>query len=194
MTALDLHLTALEPSHLLLATKAVQMHGALQDEWEFAVLMDIVRRAGVSTMLEIGSHAGGSLWAWSQIVPNVLGVTLEAIPGQSGSHGATLIQGDSTMLDTQWRVHHALGGRPVDFVFIDGGHDQDTCLSDFEWATRLVGKGLIAIHDINLHIRFPVDEYTGPRIIWDTYKAFLPHFEIANKTNEDPGVGIFWIR
>jgi len=194
MTTTDLHMTALEPTHLRIATKAVQEYGALQDEWEFAQLLEIVRRAGVTTMLEIGSYTGGALWAWSQIVPNVLGLTLEASPGQFRSHGASMVYGDSTDPATQERVEQVLAGRSVDFVFVDGGHDQATCLSDLQWATRLVHKGLIGIHDINLSIRFPVDDYTGPRIVWDTYKPFLPHFEIANKTNEDPGVGIFFIR
>lgn len=194
MTTTDLHMTALEPTHMRIATKAVQEYGALQDEWEFAQLLEIVRRAGVTTMLEIGSYTGGSLWAWRQIVPNVLGLTLEASPGQFRSHGASMVYGDSTTEATQERVEQVLAGRPVDFVFVDGGHDQDTCISDFQWAMRLVKKGLIGIHDINLHIRFPMEDFTGPRIVWDTCKQLLPHFEIANKTNEDPGVGIFWIR
>lgn len=194
MTTTDLHLTALEPAHLGLATMAVQKHGALQDEWEFAALMDIVRRAGVSTMVEIGSYTGGSLWAWRQIVPNVLGVTLESAPGQFLSHGASMVYGDSTLPATRSRVEEVLGGRPVDFVFIDGGHDQFTARADMEWALTLVNRGIIGIHDTNLLRRFPGSDFDGPRIVWDWYKEKLPHFEIANKVDEDPGVGIFFIR
>jgi cephalosporin hydroxylase len=187
-------MTALEPASMGIAVPAVRNFGALQDEWEFATLLDLVKRTGVTTMLEIGSYTGGSLWAWRQVVPNVLGVTLDVVPGRFHSHGASMVYGDSTQVATQERVEQLLAGRPVDFVFIDGGHDQRTCLSDFEWATRLVSRGLIGIHDVNLHIRFPSDDFTGPRIIFDTYRPLLPHYEIANKVNEDPGVGIFFIR
>lgn len=177
-----------------IAIPAVRNFGALQDEWEFARLMDIVKLAGVSTMLEIGSYTGGSLWAWRQVVPNVLAVTLEASPGQFRSHGASMVYGDSTAKATQDRVDELLGGKPVDFVFIDGGHDEETCHSDFQWALRLVKHGIIAIHDINLYVRFPSNDFTGPRKVWDLVKPKLPHFEIANNTYEDPGVGIFFIR
>lgn len=187
-------MTALYPAHLSMATMAVQEHGALQDEWEFAMLLDIVRRSGVSTMLEIGSYTGGSLWAWSQIVPNVLGVTLEAAPGQFRSHGASMVYGDSTAKATQDRVDELLGGKPVDFVFIDGGHDYYTALADFRWATRLVKRGFIGLHDINLDLRYPSPDFTGPRQLWNEERNNYPTMEIANERHKDPGVGVFFVR
>lgn len=188
----DLHLTALDPSHLQMAKEAVR-RGALQDEWEFASLLELVRRTGVSRMLEIGSYTGGSLWAWRQVVPNVLSVTLGTETGFQ-SHGASIVYGDSTDPATQASAESHIAGAPVDFVFIDGGHDYHTALSDFMWARRLVRRGLIGLHDINLDLRYPMPEFSGPRQLWDEARGSFPTFEIANVRHDDPGVGVFFVR
>ncbi len=192
LTADDYLLT--DPTAMDIATRAVRDYGALQDGWEFAVLLDLVKQAGVRTMIEIGSYTGGSLWAWRQVVPNVLAVTMEAAPGQFHSHGASMIYGDSTSPDVHTRTAQRLGGTQVDFMFIDGGHDWFTAKSDFEWAVSLVEHGIIGLHDINLHLRFPGPEFEGPRRLWNETRDLYPTYEIANKDMEDPGVGIYWIR
>jgi predicted O-methyltransferase YrrM len=183
----------LEPMCTAIAEKAVHDYGALQDEWEFGILLDLVKLHGVRTMVEIGSYTGGSLWAWRQVVPNVMAVTMDS-GSHFHSHGASMIFGDSTDPTVQARMEQRLNGIPVDFVFIDGGHDMITAMSDFQWARKLVSHGIIGLHDINLHIRFPQPEFTGPRQLWDEAREHYPTFEIANVRHEDPGVGIFWIR
>lgn len=183
----------LRPPTFIMADRAVHEFGALQDEWEFACLLAHVRAVGVRTMVEIGSYTGGSLWAWRQVVPNVIGVTI----GDSQSfhsHGARMIYGDSRERETQDRLRLLLGLTPVEFVFIDGGHDYETCLSDFRWAQRLVKIGLIGIHDINLYLRTSDPDYTGPRKVWDEVSPNIPSYEIANVNAEDPGVGLFFIK
>lgn len=178
----------------LIARKAIDEFGALQDEWELATVLELVRLHQVTTIVEIGSYTGGSLWAWRQIVPHVYGVTLEYHPHMFHSHGASMVYGDSTTQDTRTRLVRALDGRVVDMVFIDGGHDYPTASEDFRWANTLVEKGLIGLHDINLHLRYPSDDFIGPRRIWDENKDLFPTYEISNKDMEDPGVGIFVVQ
>lgn len=183
----------LDPMTMSIAEEAVHHYGALQDEWEFAALLEMVRQRGVRTMLEIGSYTGGSLWAWRQVVPNVFGVTL-CPDGGFHSHGASMIYGDSTVQDTMSRMVARLDNQPVDFVFIDGGHDVATTRADMRWALILVERGLIGLHDINLHLRFPGPDFEGPRVVWDELRESYPTCEISNETMLDPGVGLFWIR
>src|SRR5256885_1105516 len=177
------HQIPLGPMCYDMAARAVRQFGALQDEWEFGMLLDLAKSHGVRTMVEIGSYTGGSLWAWRQVVPNVLAVTvtLETSPGMFHSHGASMVYGDSTAQDTQTRLADILMDRPVDLVFIDGGHDFATALSDFRWALELVEHGFIGLHDINLHRRFPIADFDGPRRLWAETKGLFSTWEIANK-------------
>lgn len=178
---------------MAIANAAVHQYGALQDEWELAQLLHIAQISGVRSVLEIGSYTGGSLWAWRQVVPNVYCVTLET--GQPfRSHGAKVVAGDSTDIAVQQRMTDMIDGVPLDMVFIDGGHDYETAHSDMLWALGMVHHGLIGLHDINLHIRYPHAEMVGPRQVWEGFRRLMPTFEIANNPPEDPGVGIFFIR
>ena len=60
-----------------------------------------------------------------------------------------LLQGDSHRPAFNQRVVDALGGNPVDFLFIDGDHTTAGARSDFEDYSPLVRPGgLVAFHDI----------------------------------------------
>ena len=182
-------------NHLLgIAEKAVQGYGALQDEWELAILLQIVQLHRPAKMLEIGSYTGGSLYAWRTALPDchVFSCTLGDIPNFHG-HGASMIIGDSTHPDTQRRIFER--GADMDFVFVDGGHDQATAESDVELAFKLTAQtnGLVGIHDINLFYRYP--ELDGPRTVWNNWRARqYPSLEIANINHKDPGTGLLWNR
>jgi predicted O-methyltransferase YrrM len=62
----------------------------------------------------------------------------------------------------------AVWGRPVGFVFIDGGHTDEHARGDYEgWAPHLAVGGLLAIHDV-----FP-DPADGGRPPYDIYLRAL---------------------
>jgi hypothetical protein len=176
-----------------IAEEAIHKYGALQDEWEFAVLLQIVQLHRPVSMLEIGSYTGGSLYAWRQALPgcHIFGCTLGDAPNFH-SWGASMIFGDSTSSETKASLAEKCAD--VDFVFVDGGHDQATAQSDMELAVGLVtGTGLVGIHDINLFYRYP--ELDGPRTVWNAWRArSYPTFEIANMNHKDPGIGLLWNR
>lgn len=178
-----------------IAEKAIHGYGALQDEWELAMLLHMARQHHPTTMLEIGSYTGGSLYAWKMALPycRIHAVTI----GDNASFhswGASMIFGDSTDPEVQARVWDKVGDG-VDFVFVDGGHDEPTAYSDVEFAFKLTAQshGLIGIHDINLFYRYP--ELTGPRHAWNAWRGRrYPHLEIGNVVVEDPGTGLIWNR
>jgi hypothetical protein len=175
-----------------IAEKAVSEYGALQDEWEFAVLLHIVAGEHPAKMLEIGSYTGGSLYAWREALPDchVYGCTIGDVPFHSW--GASMVIGDSTVLDTQQWMHRECSD--ADFVFVDGGHDEHTAASDMDMAFKLTARkrGLIGIHDINLFHRYP--DLQGPRLVWNAWRARYPGIEIVNIATQDPGTGLLWNR
>ena len=183
-----------------IAAEAIHKHGALQDEWEMATMLQLVHDyvdpmdhdyVDPMNLVEIGSHTGGSLYAWQKATSaRVLAVTLTR-QDLWNSWGAIVIEGDSTNRRTQQAVFDALNGSRPEVVFVDGGHDEFTCRSDIDFATQLIVEGLIIVHDINLHIRF---RDSGVRRVWDQVRHRFPSMEIVNKPNEDPGVGLLWIR
>tara|TARA_B100000214_G_scaffold348956_1_gene301435 strand:+ start:833 stop:1648 length:816 start_codon:yes stop_codon:yes gene_type:complete len=67
-----------------------------------------------------------------------------------------LLHGDSRKLDT---AANALEGT-VDFVFVDGGHDMETIVSDTRKAEEMIGKsGVIVWHDFASGIHSDVTDF-----------------------------------
>ena len=89
------------------------------------------------------------------IAPSVRHNGLEAYvtPVRSYSHEAL----------NRWR--ELAGGRPIDFIFIDGSHEYAAILRDFEMAMPLVKPGgWIAFHDV-------VETLPGPLRVWREHAA-----------------------
>jgi Methyltransferase domain len=60
-----------------------------------------------------------------------------------------LLRADSHAPETRARIGAILSQRPVDFLFIDGGHTRDGVESDFMTYSKLVADGgALAFHDI----------------------------------------------
>jgi predicted O-methyltransferase YrrM len=110
---------------------------------------------------EIGTSAGGTLYAFTRVaapdaviiaVDLVLPAPTRHLRARLGRESQTIvgIEGDSREPATKQAVERALGGEPLDVLFIDGDHSYDGVRSDFELYGPLVREGgLIGIHDIN---------------------------------------------
>ena len=62
-----------------------------------------------------------------------------------------LVKGDSSNPDTISKVKGLLGGRQIDFLFIDGCHDYYEVKSDWEQFSPLVRSGgFVAFHDCDI--------------------------------------------
>ena len=124
-------------------------------------------------VLEIGTARGGTLFLLSQVAHEKallisIGRTLivarrrlvdaprtDAVGASYRSLGrsrqqVSYVAGDSHRDETVLsRVHHLLGGREVDLLFIDGDHSFAGVAADFEMYSPLVRRGgLVAFHDI----------------------------------------------
>lgn len=162
----------------LTAHYAVHYFGAIQHPDELAGLLQMLDvsltidpaqfvdgdpRNGLARdprILEIGSDAGGTLYAWRNIWPNakVIAVSLQEGPYATGRptdpHGAEWVQGDSHELDTFEKVLKVLDGELVDFLMIDGDHSRAGCADDIASYGELVRPGgWMALHDISKHSR-----------------------------------------
>jgi predicted O-methyltransferase YrrM len=141
--------------------------GPLQSRWEFGKLLEEVQSACPKTMLEIGTAKGGSLLAFAQLCTPDAHIVSVDLPGgpfgggyplwkvplykafaQSGQR-LDLVRGDSHSASTFAHVETLLGGRKLDFLFIDGDHSYEGVRSDFETYKSLMRPGgIIALHDI----------------------------------------------
>lgn len=146
------------------AHDAVHVHGALQKPNELAGLLALLLDLAPRVVVEVGSDAGGTLWAWRQL-PSVEHVAAVSLPGagfDSGRpldrHGAVVVEGDSHAEDTLLTLAAVLAewGLPLDFLMIDGDHTYDGVRSDYEMYGPLVRDGgLVALHDICPHPGHP---------------------------------------
>lgn len=136
--------------HRLIAEKAVE-NCAIQKPRELAEFLSLLVDVDVQVIVEIGVHMGGTLGAWRQVVPVVIGID-DAYPRKdwdSRDWGATVITGDSHDATTVVALEQCLDGRPIDCLFIDGDHTCDGVRQDYEMYGPLVRPGgLIAFHDI----------------------------------------------
>jgi cephalosporin hydroxylase len=144
-----------------------------QNDWEFRELLRLYKRLAPRNALEIGVYRGGSFREFlrhSTPGARVLGVDLTAplpedlpaftqgweIPQGVEYH---LIRGNSGDRRTLSAVKSWLSGSKLDFLFLDGGHEYEEVLTDFEFYGPLVRSGgLIAIHDI--------EDHAGVRAFW----------------------------
>jgi predicted O-methyltransferase YrrM len=146
---------------LRLAESAIRDHGAIQKAGELASFLALLMDDPPRTVVEVGSDAGGTLWAWQQLgAERVIGVDMPG--GRFGSgvrlndHGCEIVYGDSHDIDTLAELVALLELTPVDMLFIDGDHTYEGVKADFELYSPLVRPGgVIAFHDICIHPLFP---------------------------------------
>ena len=140
---------------------------AWQVRSELGRLLEMVQNERPRSVLEIGTALGGTLFGFSQVAaPDARLITVD-LPGGSFGGGyypardylyrrfarrnQTIypILGNSHSPETFARVQQLLGGRPVDFLFVDGDHDYEGVRKDYDLYGPLVRPGgLIAFHDI----------------------------------------------
>ena len=134
---------------------------------EILWLLEVLRGEEPHVIVEIGTDQGGTLFLWPYAAAeDALIVAVDARPlgvlGQRSPFAIVrrafalrdqrielLIPADSHDPRTVERVQQVLGGRPVDFVFIDADHSYEGVRQDFERFSPLVRPGgIVAFHDI----------------------------------------------
>ena len=176
---------------------------------EMVELAQIVGEKRPRVVVEIGTAMGGTLFAFATLADP--GAIIVSIDLPNGIHGGGypywktflyrsfassgqqihLLRGsshDATMLAELRRI---LGGRPIDFLFIDGDHTYAGVKQDYEMYAPLVPPGgLVAFHDIAVHppeLECHVDRY------WNEVKAGRTHREvIENRQQGNCGIGLIF--
>ena len=139
----------------------------MQSQFEIGELYQTIMGRRPKTVVEIGTCHGGTLYLWCQAAdPAATIISIDLPEGEfgggypacraqlyqsfaTGSQQIHLLRADSHSPDTAGQLQKLLGGRTIDFLFIDGDHTYAGVKQDFELYSRLLSKdGLIALHDI----------------------------------------------
>lgn len=187
-----------------IAGLAIGEKGATQKITELSPLLSLLKRRKIRTVVEIGTAQGGTLYAWCKIAePGALIVSIDLPHGPFGG-GYTpkdikrfrkykrkdqklyFLRKDSHQQKTKKKLIEILGGRKIDFLFIDGDHRYAGVKRDFRLYSPIVKEnGLIVFHDILFHPRVPkckVDKF------WDEVKNRFKYMEFIDR-EDDRGWG-----
>jgi predicted O-methyltransferase YrrM len=141
------------------AMEAIDTYGALQKPGELAGFLALLADLQPQVIVEIGCDAGGTLWAWQQLVPpprKLIGLDLPKAQFSTGrelnTHGVRMVYGDSHADGTYAELVEALDGDAVDFLFIDGDHTYNGVKQDYEtYVPLLADDGIVMLHDVCWH-------------------------------------------
>jgi predicted O-methyltransferase YrrM len=172
-----------------------------QNYYEIAMLCEKLKELQPQTILEIGMGTGGSMNIWGEFAaPDafLVGVDTDKQVTETYVHNnreqkLTFVIGDSTFPMTLGMVKQTLGNRKVDFLFIDGAHDE-TVRSDYELYSPLVREGgIIALHDIDT--AFCVEETTSVRKLWSELKEMYSNTDefINTEAEYRYGIGVIYV-
>jgi hypothetical protein len=169
-----------KPRNTEVARGAV-VYNAIQKERELAEALAYARDKKV--IVEIGSAAGGTVWAWCQVAaPDATIISIDLPDGIGGGQHSYLaeqrteafkqadqtvhmIRGDSHSERTKMRLLEILDGRKIDFLFIDGDHTLEGVTKDWEMYGELAD--IVGFHDIVKHTH-PELQWSRVDELWDT--------------------------
>lgn len=179
-----------------------------QDMRELVRLYDAAVRTQPSTVVEVGSLFGGTLWWWMvglPVAPKVVVSIDKRVPESDYRHveqlhwwgqwqqWATLRKIDFHHLDADSGSEETVEAvksivPSIDFLFIDGAHDERSVRRDYEAYGSLVRSGgVIGFHDI----AFTEGEYFGVKPLWEELRNRYPHEEVV-MTPGEWGIGIIY--
>lgn len=185
------------PDWRQVSSDAVSQHGAIQHSAELAMLLALAESAEVRTVLEIGTFAGGTAWAFSHLPSVERIITIDYGPQDSAEarlaalgNWVTMIRGNSADPDTRHEVIRQLAGSPPDLLFIDGSHDLESVTIDWQVFGPMVRPGgLVAFHDVEVHQGRPEVEVHE---LWKRVRSAYPSVKVTAAPGEWAGIGIIW--
>jgi predicted O-methyltransferase YrrM len=175
-----------------------------QIEEEIANLVEDVHELSPVTILEIGTWMGGTLYLWACLArPDAVIISVDLPGGKFGGGYSSrkaplyrrfawdrqkihLIRADSHDASTLTEVQRVLGGRSVDFLFIDGDHTYEGVRQDWSMYSPLVRPGgLVAFHDI-------AGNYGNTRVKthWEAIKYGYAYREYVVNPEGRYGIGV----
>lgn len=171
----------------------------MQESDEIGALATIVKDQQPSTVVEIGTAHGGTLYIWSRYlnadtivaVDNSLYFKARArlFREFDGNIDYTFLNTSSHQQSTAEIISNTVSDE-IDFLFIDGDHRYDGVKQDFELYSPLVSDGgIIAFHDI-----IEVDKpWMGVPTFWNEIKGQYQTDEIILPPNKERGgIGVIY--
>jgi predicted O-methyltransferase YrrM len=176
----------------------------IQEISELVPLLDEVKTLRPQTVLEIGTHRGGTLYLWTRLAqPDATLVSIDLPGGKFGGgyspfripiyrrfardrQQLRLLRANSHAPATFDETKQLFSNRPIDFLFIDGDHTYDGVKQDWQMYSPLVRPGgLIVFHDI-------AGEYadTDVKSFWDSLKPNHIHREYIANPGGKFGIGV----
>ena len=150
---------------------------------EIKELLKEVKAISPSTILEIGTYKGGTLYLFTRFLNPQRIITIDlpdAYPPEKikffrlfgPDKELYFLRSNSHSIETVNRVSYILKSDKIDFLFIDGDHSYKGVKLDFEMYRKFVRKGgIIAFHDI-AHPKLGVIRF------WNEIKYKYPSKEI----------------
>ena len=170
--------------------------------FEILSLAKTVEALKPKTILEIGTARGGTLFIWSQLASDeaiscdindtsIQNELWRAFPPPGSNCRVTLLTGNSHDANFKQQVEKHLGGKKVDFLFIDGDHTKEGVTADYtEYREFVRAGGIIAFHDIVERQALPSNQVYH---LWKRLKLEITTEEFINDPNQC-GFGIGVIR
>lgn len=179
-----------------------------QHRSEILELARIIAAKKPRTVLEIGTASGGTLFlAACLAADDALIISIDLPDGLFGGgypawkrplyqsfsreqQRIELIQGDSHDPQIFTELQNILGGRTIDYLFIDGDHTYAGVRQDFEDYSRLLSPGgIVAFHDIAPDREVPPSHFVS--VLWNELKQQYPHQEFIQHPDQDKmGIGV----
>lgn len=178
-----------------------------QNEMEFNSLLDLFKKLSPrAQIMEIGSLHGETLCRWLASM-DAAGVALSIdllVPPQDPRYQAQKLGHEITW--PGWASDNGIrfycmnsdSKDPVavkmsreifselDFLFIDGGHDYQTCLADWNNYSPLVRKGgIVAFHDLG-------HEWPEVRKVWEQVRVGKESLEFVESASQY-GIGVLYV-
>jgi len=177
---------------------------AFQVPEEIVPLLEDVRTLKPQTVLEIGTHRGGTLYLWARLAhPEAILISIDLPGGKFGGGYSPfrtpiyrrfaqvrqklhLMRANSHDPSTLAETKRLLSGRPLDLLFIDGDHTYEGVKKDWEmYSPRVRPGGLVVFHDVAGNY-----QETRVKAFWDTIKDSYSHREYMAHPEKLYGIGM----
>lgn len=177
----------------------------IQVREEITELLKILANRRPRFILEIGTARGGTLFLFTRAVAsNATLISVDLPTGYSElkipyyesfalhDQRIYLLRMDSHRETTLHAINRILGGRKLDFLFIDGDHTYEGVRKDFEMYSRLLNPdSIIAFHDI---VPGPPEDVGGVPKFWKKIKYNFSYIELVkNWKQEGYGIGVIYV-
>lgn len=181
----------------LVAREAITDHRAIQEATELAILLALANSINPVTVIEIGTFAGGTAWAFAQLptVRHIITVDYGPEPDAAARLAdlrpqVSTVAYNSADPNCYHNVSALVGSQRADLLFIDGSHDLRSVESDYRTFGPLVRVGgLVALHDVERHNGQPGVEVHA---FWDHLTNYAVTTKITAAPDRWAGIGLVW--